>query len=255
MLEWQCALTERSFTERAFIVITRNRQVVAGNANIRTYSSDEHLVRERRAHIASCAVKLFARKGFKATTMRELAKACGMAPGALYHYFGTKDDVLHIIVSNAAVGGGLMKNYLRRLGNVSVTEALAACIREYYRWADTDQDNYLFFNREMLSFTHEDRIALLKSQVDITGVFEELLIQGTGKGEFKCDYPTVMAHNIVIQGFDWAMRRWYFKNRVTLQEYTDIEIELLFRQLGADPARVGIQPPPGTPALASAGRA
>ena len=253
MLEWLCALTERSFTARTSIVSTQKRQVVAGNTTIRTYSSDEHLVRQRRSHIAACAVKLFARKGFKATTMRELAKACGMAPGALYHYFGTKDDVLHIIVSSAATGGGLLKDYVRRLGSPSATEALAACIREYYRWADTDQENYLFFNREMLSFTHEDRLSLLKSQVDIMGVFEELLLQGTEKGEFKCDYPLVMAHNIVVQGFDWAMRRWYFKNRVTLQEYTDIEIELLFRQLGADPARVGTRPPVGTPAVATAG--
>ena len=75
---------------------------------IRTRSNDEKLVQEKRHLIARRAIELFAEKGFKATTMRELAQACGMAQGAVYHYIGTKDDILHLICATASSGGEAM---------------------------------------------------------------------------------------------------------------------------------------------------
>jgi AcrR family transcriptional regulator len=47
-----------------------------------------------REEILEAAIKLFARRGFLATTMAELAKAIRMTPGALYWHFPTKEDLL-----------------------------------------------------------------------------------------------------------------------------------------------------------------
>src|SRR5438552_3647444 len=47
-----------------------------------------------REEILEAAIKLFARRGFLATTMAELAKAIRMTPGALYWHFATKEDLL-----------------------------------------------------------------------------------------------------------------------------------------------------------------
>jgi AcrR family transcriptional regulator len=47
-----------------------------------------------REEIMEAAIKLFARRGFLATTMAELAKAIRMTPGALYWHFPTKEDLL-----------------------------------------------------------------------------------------------------------------------------------------------------------------
>jgi len=199
---------------------------------VRTRSSDEKLVQEKRQLIVKCAIELFAEKGFKATTVRELAEACGMAQGSIYHYIGAKEDILHLVVAGAGAGGTLLRDYLKRLGAISATEALSACIREYYRWADQDQENYIFFNREILHFSADDRRLLLNSQVEIIRVFEDLLKKGTEQGEFKASHPFLIAHNIVVQGFDWAMRRWYLKDYFTLEEYTNFEIDLLMKQLG-----------------------
>ena len=38
--------------------------------------------------------KLFATKGYKATTMRDIASATGMLPGSLYYHFASKQDLL-----------------------------------------------------------------------------------------------------------------------------------------------------------------
>lgn len=54
-------------------------------------SSDRQLVREEQ--ILETAKKLFAAKGFEGVSMRDLASAVGITPGALYHYFPTKHSL------------------------------------------------------------------------------------------------------------------------------------------------------------------
>ncbi len=47
-----------------------------------------------RAHVLDTAVKLFRRRGFDATTMREIADAAGLSLGAAYYYFASKEALL-----------------------------------------------------------------------------------------------------------------------------------------------------------------
>lgn len=49
---------------------------------------------EKRERILKAAVKVFAKNGFYATRVSEIAKAAGVADGTIYLYFKNKDDVL-----------------------------------------------------------------------------------------------------------------------------------------------------------------
>ena len=49
---------------------------------------------DKRERILRAAIKVFARKGFYATRVSEIAKAAGVADGTIYLYFENKDDVL-----------------------------------------------------------------------------------------------------------------------------------------------------------------
>ena len=40
------------------------------------------------------AARLFAEKGYVATSMRDIAQHCGMLPGSLYYHFAAKEDLL-----------------------------------------------------------------------------------------------------------------------------------------------------------------
>lgn len=52
-----------------------------------------------RRILASAAV-LFYRDGAAATSVRDLTKACGLTPGALYSHFASRNDLLHVLVRN-----------------------------------------------------------------------------------------------------------------------------------------------------------
>jgi TetR/AcrR family fatty acid metabolism transcriptional regulator len=49
---------------------------------------------DKRDRILKAAIKVFAKNGFYATRVSEIAKAAGVADGTIYLYFKNKDDVL-----------------------------------------------------------------------------------------------------------------------------------------------------------------
>jgi AcrR family transcriptional regulator len=50
---------------------------------------------QKRAEILRRAAEVFRRKGFHRAGIREIANGLGLAPGALYYYFESKEDLLH----------------------------------------------------------------------------------------------------------------------------------------------------------------
>lgn len=50
---------------------------------------------EKRRQILDAAVRVFARQGFHATRVADIADEAGVAYGLVYHYFRSKDDVLN----------------------------------------------------------------------------------------------------------------------------------------------------------------
>ena len=52
---------------------------------------------EKRRQILDAAVRAFARKGYHACRVGEIAEEAGVAYGLVYHYFGSKEEVLETI--------------------------------------------------------------------------------------------------------------------------------------------------------------
>lgn len=48
----------------------------------------------RRRQIIDAAYRCFARKGFHQTTMRDIYREADLSPGAIYHYFDSKDAII-----------------------------------------------------------------------------------------------------------------------------------------------------------------
>jgi TetR/AcrR family fatty acid metabolism transcriptional regulator len=59
-----------------------------------TASKRKGAVPDKRDRILKAAIKVFAKNGFYATRVSEIAKAAGVADGTIYLYFKNKDDVL-----------------------------------------------------------------------------------------------------------------------------------------------------------------
>ena len=87
------------------------------------------VVRARREQIIEAATRVFAEKGFRRATTREVAREAGVSEGTIYNYFEDKDDLLMAILDRlnetkrraqdfeegmATDFRGFFKEYLRR---------------------------------------------------------------------------------------------------------------------------------------------
>ncbi len=71
------------------------------DANINPLPSKHKLPAiERRAAIIAAAIDLFAQKGFRGTTTREIAAAVGVSEPVLYQHFATKSELYTAIVDH-----------------------------------------------------------------------------------------------------------------------------------------------------------
>jgi AcrR family transcriptional regulator len=75
------------------------RTGTAGGARRRAKGSSV-LASERREHLVKLAAELFAKKGYQATTVRNIADEAGILSGSLYHHFDSKESIVDEILSS-----------------------------------------------------------------------------------------------------------------------------------------------------------
>lgn len=63
--------------------------------------SEAHL-EARRRQILSAACSCFARKGFHKATVHDICDEAGLSPGAVYRYFGGKEEIIEAMVERDA---------------------------------------------------------------------------------------------------------------------------------------------------------
>lgn len=201
---------------------------------IRTYSTDEKLVAERREQIVRSAVRIVVRKGYGGTGIREIAEACDMTIGNLYHYIGRKEDIIYL-----AQDFGLSLNYAfveqtrGDLEKYGPREVLERAIDRYIRHINNTSEFTNLVYKELRSFKSASRKAVLESEMAIMNAFEDILDKGCREGCFKVSDIRMAASGIVTMAEMWAVKHWQFKGSYTLDEYIRTNTELVFKQVGA----------------------
>ena len=75
----------------------------------------QRMAAARREQILETALKLFAERGFDATSTRQIAKEVGVAEGLIFHYFPTKASLLTAILEDRLEGRRAFRTRLRPL--------------------------------------------------------------------------------------------------------------------------------------------
>jgi AcrR family transcriptional regulator len=199
---------------------------------VRTFSHDKELVSQRRNHIVKVATGLIAKKGYNRINTRELATALGMSTGGLYHYIGSKEDILYLLINfTSELTSQTLDKISAYLKDVTPIVALVESVRIYIETVDNYRDFHNFLNHVMLSLTTNDRKIVYQAESRIVDFFEALLKSGVEKGEFEITDTKIIAHNIVAIVHTWANRGWYLRRNYTLEQYAQAEISALLHQV------------------------
>jgi len=199
---------------------------------MRTLSSDQELVATRREHIARCATRSFVKKGYERTNVDEIARACGMSKGNLYNYVGSKEDILYLVIDRGLTDlTQTIEGLCDSLGSVAPADALREFIKTYYQGVGEDPDFTLFTYQETKNLDPKARRRVLESAARDVAACEGLLRRGVEMGEFEIGNITLMAHDIVVSGHMWAVRRWFLRSQCTLEEYIREKTESILKAI------------------------
>ncbi|MBT2657735.1 TetR/AcrR family transcriptional regulator [Bacillus sp. ISL-18] len=189
---------------------------------------DERLVQKRRDQMIKGAVSLFKQKGFHRTTTREIAKAAGFSIGTLYEYIRTKEDVLYLVCDSIYdhVSERLQQDLAVEKGTL---ESLKHGIADFFQVMDEMQAEVLVMYQEVKSLSKDALPYVLKKEMEMVAMFEELLTRCVENGELRLSKKQIelVAHNIFVQGQMWGFRRWALRKLFTLEEYIAMQTEVL----------------------------
>ena len=163
--------------------------------------------REKRRVILRAAITVFAHHGYHTSRVADVAREAGVAYGLVYHYFGSKEELLETI---------FRRTWSRMLEAVQEVERSGAPAREQLQsvarivlgaW-ETDPDLVRVLIREVA------RSPQLGNEVEEVehafAALERIVVRGQEEGELKPDLDPRFAALIVYGALEEILTAWVF---------------------------------------------
>ena len=159
----------------------------------------------KRQIILDAAVRVFARQGYDATPVGDIAAEAGVAYGLVYHYFGSKDAVLEAVF-RAQCGRLLAAVALAEETGETAVEQLGLVVKIVLRaWRD-DPDLVRLLVREITRSPH------ISDELDEIGQaftsLERIIARGQTEGAFRRDLDPQIAAWMLYGGLEEVLTGW-----------------------------------------------
>jgi AcrR family transcriptional regulator len=124
--------------------------------------------------IMDSAAAIFAKEGYPAAKMQDVAKACGATKSMLYHYFPTKDDLLY----------AMLQEHLQRLINAledalgskaSAKERLQMMVEAYTQKSNQSRRRHMVAMNDVKFLPKAKQTPLINQQRQLTELVARLL--------------------------------------------------------------------------------
>lgn len=153
------------------------------------------------------ATRLFARQGYESTSVAQIVEVAGVTKGALYHYYGSKDDLLHEIYAR------VLRHQTQELEEIAArpeppAERLHAAAFDVVLTSIANLDDTTIFQRSvhLLGPEAQERVRLGRRRYHER--FRALVREGQVSGAFRAD----VAPDVVVAYFFGGVHHlgyWY----------------------------------------------
>ncbi|CAL9380616.1 MULTISPECIES: TetR/AcrR family transcriptional regulator [Streptomyces] len=180
--------------------------------------------------LLAAATRLFADRGYDRTSVQEIVEAAGVTKGALYHYFGSKDDLLHEIY------GRVLRLQQERLdafasSDAPVEQRLRDAAADVVVTTIDNLDDASIFFRSMHQLSEDKQKQVRAERRRYHERFRALIEEGQKAGVFSTATPADLVVDYHF-GSVHHLSTWYRPGgRMTPQEVADHLADLLLRAL------------------------
>ena len=202
---------------------------------------------DKRKRILEAAVKVFARKGYFAARVSEIARKAGVADGTIYLYFRSKEDILVKLFDEVmAEHVHQMREALRGLANTP--ERLRAIALRHLRVLGGNRDLAVVFQVELRQSTQFMERFTASWLQDYFALLNEVMEEGQRNGSLREDLNRKVATKAFFGALDEMVTSWIIGGKgYDLGQLATPVVDLFLRGAAA-PRRVAR----ARPALAAA---
>jgi AcrR family transcriptional regulator len=160
---------------------------------------------EKRKRILEAAVRVFAERGYHGARVADVAREAGVAHGLLYHYFGSKEELVQTIFREN--WGELVDRFQAvETSDEPAAEKLAGIAKMLLRTWRNDPDLVTVMVRDVA------RSPRLQGQVDELGkafaIVQRIVEQGQAEGSFRRDLDPRLASWVLYGGLEEVLTGW-----------------------------------------------
>jgi len=182
---------------------------------------------ERRAHLVRLAGELFAEKGFRATTVREIADAAGILSGSLYHHFASKESI----------GDEILRGFLDEVladYRAAVTDAdgprdaIERIVRSSTGTLARHRAALTMLQNDWAYFSSQPHFTYLRDALhEIEGIWIAQLTRGKRDGVFRADLDPKLTYRLV-RDILWIPVHWQPTGAWSAETVVENFLRLLF---------------------------
>lgn len=181
--------------------------------------------------IEEAALALFAAKGFEATGIREIADRVGIASSALYHYMGSKDELLIAIMTGSMRALiAATEDALRHASDPATR--LVALVRTHVSFHAEDPLRSRVSDDELRALAPEPRATVMNLRDAYEGLWADVLDEGSRtKGFVVAD--TKIARLALLEMCNGVIRWYSPAGPMSSAEVADIMADLALSMVEA----------------------
>ena len=162
----------------------------------------------RRDELLAIAAGLFAEKGFKNTTVRDIADAAGILSGSLYHHFDSKESMVDEILSTFQEELFAAYDEILASDDDARTKIERPCGCRSRRSTSTRTRSRSSRTRRPTSATFDRFAYLAERNKQSRQVWVTLLERGRRAGVLRADLDVELTYRF-IRDTVWVAVRWY----------------------------------------------
>jgi AcrR family transcriptional regulator len=159
----------------------------------------------KRRRILEAAVRAFARKGYHACRVGEIASEAGVAYGLVYHYFTSKDEILETIFRETWSQMLTAIEAVEEDGVPAAEQLRKVCAIVLRTWK-RDPDLVRVLVREVTRSPHIQREV---EEIELAyAALQRIVQRGQDDGEFRADIEARVAALIVYGALEEILTSW-----------------------------------------------
>jgi TetR/AcrR family transcriptional regulator, cholesterol catabolism regulator len=186
----------------------------------------------RRADMVRLAGELFAQKGYRATTVREIADAAGILSGSLYHHFDSKESIGDEILSGFL--DEVLADYRAAVASGDgPREVLEQIVRTSSHTLVRHRAALAMLQNDWSYFSTQPRFAYLRKDLrEIERIWTGQLERGKDLGMFRADLDVKLTYRL-LREILWIPVHWRQPGGFSTDQVVDAFLGLLFEGIAA----------------------